>query len=175
MTTPAAKEKLHFGTAPSSVGTVLVASSDKGICAIFLDTDTDALVAELRREFPAAAVLPGDREYDAIVSDVVGLVEAPASDCKLRLDTRGGDFEQFVWAAIRATPPGTTVSYADIARLIGSTRGAEPSIARVCSSNRLAVAVPCHRVVGEDGSSLGYRWGDERRRMLLGREAGGRR
>src|SRR5690348_16174503 len=102
MTTPAGKEKLHFGTATSSVGTVLVASSDKGICAIFLGTDTDALVAELRREFPAAAVLRGDREYDAIVSDVVDLVEAPASDCKLRLDTRGGDFEQFVWAAIRA-------------------------------------------------------------------------
>ena len=163
------RETLHFAVAQCALGAVLVASSAKGVAAILLGDDADALVRDVQDRFPQAELVGGDAGYEAVVAKVVGLVEDPAQGLNLPLDIRGTAFQQRVWQALRAIPPGTTVSYADVAQQIGSP-GAVRAVAGACAANRIAVAIPCHRVVRNDGALSGYRWGVERKHALITRE-----
>lgn len=162
--------EIRFAVGECSLGSILVARSGKGVCAILLGEDPDALARELQDRFPRAQLIGDDPAFDALVAQVVGLVEQPRAGTDLPLDVRGTAFQQRVWQALREIPPGETVSYAEIARRIGAPRAIR-AIAGACAANTLAVAIPCHRVVRNDGALSGYRWGVERKRALLDREA----
>jgi AraC family transcriptional regulator of adaptative response/methylated-DNA-[protein]-cysteine methyltransferase len=149
-----------------------VAASERGVCAILFGDDPDALARDLQDRFPRASLIGADREFEQLVAKVVGFVEAPALGLDLPLDVRGTAFQQRVWQALRKIPAGSTVSYADIAKRIGSPSSVR-AVARACAANPLAVAIPCHRVLRTDGALSGYRWGVERKRALLEREANG--
>lgn len=165
-------ETLRFATASCSLGAVLVASSARGIAAILIGDDPQVLGDDLRRRFPEADLVAGDADYDRLVAQVVGFVEAPGIGLGLPLDVRGTAFQQRVWEVLRAIPPGATASYAEVAARIGVPAGVR-AVAGACAANALAVAIPCHRVVRSDGALSGYRWGVERKRALLLREADG--
>ncbi len=160
---------IRFAVGECSLGSILVAATDKGVCAISLGDDPDALVRDLQDRFPSAQLSAGDEGFDQLVAAVVGFVEAPGLGTDLPLDVRGTAFQQRVWQALRDIPAGSTASYADIARRIGAPRAVR-AVAQACASNPLAVAIPCHRVVRRDGELSGYRWGVERKRALLDRE-----
>ena len=151
-----------------------MAATDKGVCSILLgDEDhADALVQDLQDRFPKARLVGGDAKFEDWVARIVGLVEAPALGLDLPLDVRGTAFQQRVWQALRDIPFGTTASYSDIAKRIGAPKAVR-AVAQACAANPLAVAIPCHRVVRSDGGLSGYRWGVERKRALLDREANG--
>ena len=161
---------IRFAIGECSLGSILVAQSDRGICAIALGDDPDGLARDLQDRFPKAELIGGDAVFEALVAKVVGFVEAPAIGLDLPLDIRGTAFQQRVWQALRALPAGTTVSYAELAEQIGQPNSAR-AVARACGTNAIAVAIPCHRVVRKDGGLAGYRWGAERKRALLAREA----
>ena len=163
-------QDVHFAIGECSLGAILVAQSDLGVCAIFLGDDPDTLARDLQDGFPEANLIGGDAEFEAVVSTVVGFVEAPRLGLDLPLDVRGTAFQQRVWEAMRNIPIGKTMSYADIAEQIGSPRSTR-AVARACGANNLAVAIPCHRVVRRDGTMSDYRWGVERKQSLLEREA----
>jgi len=163
-------ETILFAVGECSLGSILVAATEQGVCAISLGDGPEELVEELQDRFPRAELIGGDREFDELVATVVGFVEAPAAGLGLPLHVRGTAFQHRVWRAITEIPAGSTVSYADIAERIGAPHGAR-AVARACAANRLAVAVPCHRVVRRTGDLSGYRWGVERKRRLLEREA----
>lgn len=165
-----AHEKIRFAVGESSLGTILVASSQKGVASILLGDDPDALVRDLQDRFPRARLIGGDRDYEALVARVVGFVEAPSLGLDLPLDVRGTAFQQRVWQALQDIPVGQTVSYAEIAERIGTPK-ATRAIAVACAANKLAIAIPCHRVIRKDGALSGYAWGAERKRALLDREA----
>ncbi|MCJ2076271.1 bifunctional DNA-binding transcriptional regulator/O6-methylguanine-DNA methyltransferase Ada [Methylobacterium sp. E-016] len=162
-------ETIRFAVGPCSLGAILVAATARGVCAILLGDDPDALLRDLEDRFPNAALAGGDAAFEALVAQVVGLVEAPGRPVDLPLDIGGTAFQQRVWDALRRIPAGTTASYAEIARSLG-TPAAVRAVARACGANALAVAIPCHRVVRTDGALSGYRWGIERKRALLKRE-----
>jgi AraC family transcriptional regulator of adaptative response/methylated-DNA-[protein]-cysteine methyltransferase len=162
--------EIRFAVGECSLGSILVAQSNRGICAILLGDDPDELVRDLQDRFPRANLIGGDAEFERIVSKVVGFVEAPALGLDLPLDIRGTAFQQRVWQALREIPAGSTASYADIANRIGSPNSVR-AVAQTCAENALAVAIPCHRVVRNDGALSGYRWGVDRKRALLKREA----
>jgi AraC family transcriptional regulator of adaptative response/methylated-DNA-[protein]-cysteine methyltransferase len=164
-------EVLRFAVGQADLGAVLVASSEKGVAAILLGDDPQALVQQLQDRFPRAHLIGGDDAYDRLVAQVVGFVQAPGMGLDLPLDIRGTAFQQRVWAALMAIPPGETRSYAEIAQAIGSV-SAVRAVAGACAANALAVAIPCHRVVRSDGALSGYAWGVERKAALLGREGG---
>jgi AraC family transcriptional regulator of adaptative response/methylated-DNA-[protein]-cysteine methyltransferase len=161
---------IRFAVGECSLGSLLVAATDKGVCAIMLGDDPDALVRDLQDRFPQAQLIGGDDNFEQLVAKVVGFVEAPALGLDLPLDVQGTAFQQRVWQALRAIPPGTTASYTEIAARIGAPRAVR-AVAQACASNAMAVAIPCHRVVRQDGALAGYRWGIERKRALLEREA----
>jgi AraC family transcriptional regulator, regulatory protein of adaptative response / methylated-DNA-[protein]-cysteine methyltransferase len=161
---------IRFAVGEASLGAVLVAATDKGVCAIMLGDDPDALVRDLQDRFPRAELKGGDAEFERMVAEVVGLVEAPGQRLDLPLDIRGTAFQQRVWAALQAIPPGKTATYAEIARAIGQPTAVR-AVAQACGANPLAIAIPCHRVVRSDGDISGYRWGVERKRKLIDREA----
>jgi AraC family transcriptional regulator of adaptative response/methylated-DNA-[protein]-cysteine methyltransferase len=161
---------IRFALGECSLGSILVAASPIGVCAILLGDDPEALARELEDRFPRAELAGGDPEFEAWVGQVVGLVESPRIGLDLPLDIRGTAFQQRVWRALREIPVGTTASYADIAARIGARKAAR-AVARACAANELAVAIPCHRVVRHDGRLSGYRWGVERKRALVEREA----
>jgi len=161
---------IKFAIGQCSLGGILVAATDKGVCAILLGDDAQQLVRELQDRFKNANLIGGDRGFEALVAKVVGLVEQPALGCDLPLDVRGTAFQQRVWQALRGIPAGETASYGEIARRIGAPR-ASRAVARACAANNLAVAIPCHRVVRNDGDLSGYRWGVARKGALLKREA----
>ena len=163
-------ETIRFAVGDCSLGAILVAATGKGVCAILLGDDPDALVHELEDCFPSADLAGGDPEFEATVARVVGFVEAPALGLDLPLDVRGTAFQHRVWQMLRDVPAGTTASYREVAERIGAPKAAR-AVARACASNPLAVAIPCHRVVRSDGGLSGYRWGVERKRALLDREA----
>lgn len=163
-------ETLRFAIAQSSLGAILVASSDTGVAAILLGDDPDALARDLQDRFPRARLVGGDAAYEALVATVVGFVEAPGTGLTLPLDIRGTAFQQRVWQALRAIPAGRTASYTEIAARIGAPNAVR-AVAGACAANALAVAIPCHRVVRNDGGLSGYRWGVARKRALLDREA----
>ena len=162
--------RIRFAVGEASLGAVLVAATDKGVCAILLGDDPEALVRELQDRFPRAELEGGDPAFERMVAQVVGLVEAPGQRLDLPLDIRGTAFQQRVWAALSAIPAGQTATYAEIARAIGQPKAVR-AVAQACGANPLAVAIPCHRVVRSDGDLSGYRWGVERKRKLIDREA----
>lgn len=165
-----ADTELRFAVGQCSLGAILVARSDVGVCAILLGDDPDLLTRDLQDRFPRARLLGGDAEFEQWVARIVGFVEAPALGLDLPLDVRGTAFQQRVWQALQAIPPGETASYSEIARRIGAPKSTR-AVAQACGANALAVAIPCHRVVRNDGGLSGYRWGVERKRTLLVREA----
>ena len=162
--------EIRFAVGECSLGSILVAATRVGVCAILLGDDPDELAHDLERRFPRAVLVGADGDFEKLVGTVIALVEEPRLGTKLPLDIRGTVFQQRVWRALREVPAGTTASYSAIARAIGAPRSGR-AVARACAANPLAVAIPCHRVVRTDGSLSGYRWGVERKRALLAREA----
>lgn len=159
-----------FVTGECSLGAILVAGSEDGVSAILLGDDPGQLVRDIRQRFPGAALVRGDAELEQLLAKVVRFVEAPDQGLELPLDVRGTRFQERVWRALRAIPPGETASYTEIANRIGAPTSVR-AVAQACGANTLAVAIPCHRVVRHDGALSGYRWGIERKRALLEREA----
>jgi AraC family transcriptional regulator of adaptative response/methylated-DNA-[protein]-cysteine methyltransferase len=162
-------EAIRFAIGQCALGAILVAATGQGICAILLGDDPDALARDLQDRFPRAQLEGADAAFDRTVATVVGFVEAPHIGLALPLDVRGTAFQQRVWEALRAIPAGVTVSYAELAARVGVPSGAR-AVAGACAANPVAVAIPCHRVVRNDGALSGYRWGVERKRILLNRE-----
>lgn len=162
--------EIRFAIGECSLGTILVARSEKGVCAILLGDDSDALARNLQDRFPRARLIGGDAEFRDLVAKVVGLMEAPGLGLDLPLDLRGTAFQRRVWRALREIPAGKTASYADVADRIGAPKAAR-AVAQACAANAIAVAIPCHRVVRNDGTLSGYRWGVERKSALLQRES----
>ena len=161
---------IRFAVGECSLGSILVAATDKGVCAILIGSKPERLVRDLQDRFPRATLLGGDKAFEAVVARVVGFVESPARGLDLPLDMRGTAFQQRVWQALRKIPVGATASYTQIAARIGSPTAVR-AVARACASNAIAVAIPCHRVIRVDGGLSGYRWGVARKRALLEREA----
>ena len=162
--------QIRFAIGQCSLGAILVAHSGRGVCAILIGDDPQALVQDLQDRFAQAQLIGGDAEFEQLVAQVVGFVEAPQLGLDLPLDVRGTAFQQRVWQALREIPAGRTASYGEIAKRIGAP-GSVRAVAQACGANALAVAIPCHRVVRNDGALSGYRWGVERKRALLEREA----
>ncbi|MFN3436089.1 MAG: bifunctional DNA-binding transcriptional regulator/O6-methylguanine-DNA methyltransferase Ada [Acidovorax sp.] len=165
-----AAQDIRFAIGQCSLGAILVAQSDRGICAILLGDDADTLVRDLQDRFAQANLIGGDAAFETSVAQVVAFVEAPGLGLNLPLDVRGTAFQQRVWQALQAIPAGQTVSYAEVARRMGAPTAVR-AVAQACAANALAVAIPCHRVVKSDGALSGYRWGVERKRALLMRES----
>jgi AraC family transcriptional regulator of adaptative response/methylated-DNA-[protein]-cysteine methyltransferase len=162
--------EIRFAVGQCALGALLVAASDTGICEIALHEDPEQLVRNLQDRFKAARLIGADREFEQWMAAVVGFVENPSVGLHLPLDVRGTAFQRRVWEALREIPVGTTATYTDIAERIGSPRSVR-AVARACATNNIALAIPCHRVVRTDGSLAGYRWGIERKRELIEREA----
>jgi AraC family transcriptional regulator of adaptative response/methylated-DNA-[protein]-cysteine methyltransferase len=162
--------EIRFAVGECALGSILVARSERGVCAILLGDDPEVLARELQDQFPKANLIGADRGFEQVVAKVIGFVESPRIGLGLPLDVRGTAFQQRVWEALRKIPFGTTTSYSEIAKRIGAP-AAVRAVAHAFASNRLAVAIPCHRVVRNDGGMSGYRWGVERKRALLEREA----
>lgn len=161
--------QIMFAVGECSLGSILVASSAKGICAILFGDDPDRLVIDLQDQFPKAHLLGGDASFEKTVAQVVGFVEQPNIGIDLPLDMRGTAFQRLVWNALRELRPGETISYSELAARIGMPKAAR-AVANACGSNPLAVAIPCHRVIRKNGDASGYRWGAERKAELLLRE-----
>jgi AraC family transcriptional regulator of adaptative response/methylated-DNA-[protein]-cysteine methyltransferase len=159
---------IRFAIGQCSLGAILVAQSDKGICAITLGDEPDGLVRDLQDRFPKANLIGADADFERTVAQVIALVDQ-GHGLDLPLDIRGTAFQQRVWQALRAIPAGETRSYAEVAEMIGSP-AAVRAVAGACAANSLAIAIPCHRVVRTDGALSGYRWGVERKRALLLKE-----
>jgi AraC family transcriptional regulator, regulatory protein of adaptative response / methylated-DNA-[protein]-cysteine methyltransferase len=165
----AAGEQIRFAIGDCSLGKILVAATTRGVCAILLGDDPTVLLRDLQQRFSKAQLIAGGAEFADSVARVTALVEQPGRDLDLPLDVRGTAFQHRVWQSLRAIPPGSTVSYAEIARRIGQPQCVR-AVGQAIAANPLAVAIPCHRVVGSDGSLTGYRWGQTRKRTLLRRE-----
>ena len=165
-----AGEQIRYSVRSCSFGSLLLAATDKGICSLQLGDDAATLTAALCREFPGAKVAAADTEFEAWVEAALELVnQGRQSAAELPLDIRGTAFQQRVWAALQTIPRGSTATYREIAEQIGSPSAAR-AVARACASNRIAIVIPCHRVVPTAGGSGGYRWGAERKAALLARE-----
>ena len=160
---------IHFAVGQCSLGSILVASTPKGVCAILLGDDAEVLVRDLQNRFPNATLLGADPDYEATVAAVVGFVDAPRLGLDLPLDLQGTAFQERVWQALRAIPAGETASYTEIAGRIGAPKAVR-AVAQACAANPIAVAVPCHRILRHDGAVSGYRWGVDRKRALLLKE-----
>lgn len=161
--------KIEFAIAETSLGALLVAQSEKGICSIMLNDEPEPLAEELQRIFPHAAMIGDDPAFAALVAKVVSLVENPSAMIDLPLDIRGTAFQLRVWDALRQIKPGSTLSYTQLAEKIGSPKAVR-AVAGACAANKLAIAIPCHRIIRTDGGLSGYRWGVERKQKLLDRE-----
>jgi AraC family transcriptional regulator, regulatory protein of adaptative response / methylated-DNA-[protein]-cysteine methyltransferase len=167
--TGGANEEINFALGQTTLGSILVASSKKGVVAILLGDDPDKFLRELQDRFPKAKLIGADKEYEKLVAHVVGFIEAPNQGLNLPLDIRGTAFQQRVWRVLQGIPAGKTVSYAEIAKKIGSPKLVR-AVAGACAANNIAVTIPCHRVVRTDGSLSGYAWGIDRKRQLIDRE-----
>lgn len=162
--------QIQFAVAQCSLGAILIAATDRGVCAILMGDDPEPLARELQNRFPNATLVAGDAEFEITVATVVSFVEAPGVGLQLPLDVRGTAFQQRVWAALRTIPAGVTLSYTELARRLGAPKSAR-AVASACAANAIAVAIPCHRIVRGDGGLSGYRWGIDRKAELLRREA----
>jgi AraC family transcriptional regulator of adaptative response/methylated-DNA-[protein]-cysteine methyltransferase len=167
-----ANTAIHFAIGECSLGSILVAKSERGVCAVLIGDDPLQLMRDLQDQFPKANLIGGESGYENLVAKVVGLIEKPGVGLDLPLDIRGTAFQQRVWTALQQIPVGSRASYTDIAKLIGMPKAVR-AVAQACGANSLAVAIPCHRVVRNDGALSGYRWGVERKQALLDREAEG--
>ena len=161
---------IRHATGNSSLGAMLVAATDQGICAILLGDDPQALLRDLQQRFPRAQLSAGDRAFGRWVAQVVALVDAPAIGLALPLDIRGTAFQQRVWQALRDIPCGGTTHYSELAARLGLAKNSARAVAQAIAANPLAVAIPCHRVIRRDGTLAGYRWGIARKQALLDRE-----
>ena len=161
--------EIQFAIGKSTLGSVLVGQTVRGVCFIAMDDDPAELERELARRFPKAQLIRGTAKFERTISAVVRAIEAPAKEWKLPLDVQGTVFQQRVWQVLREILPGTTKTYAEIAKMLGMPKAVR-AVARACASNALAVVIPCHRVIRSDGALAGYRWGVERKRALLDRE-----
>jgi AraC family transcriptional regulator of adaptative response/methylated-DNA-[protein]-cysteine methyltransferase len=161
--------EIRFAIGECSLGSILVAQSEHGICAILLGDDPEALARELQDRFPRASLIGGDDRFEQRVAKVVDFIEAPEIGLDLPLDVRGTAFQQRVWQVLCEIPAGEILSYTEIARRIGAPASVR-AVAQACAANALAVAIPCHRVVRNDGRLAGYRWGVERKCALLEKE-----
>jgi AraC family transcriptional regulator of adaptative response/methylated-DNA-[protein]-cysteine methyltransferase len=166
-----ARAEIRFAVGECSLGSILVAASSRGVCAIFLGDDPAKLARDLEDRFPQAELVGGDADFERMVARVVGFIEAPRVGFDLPLDVRGTAFQERVWRALRKIPAGETATYRDIAKRVGFPKAVR-AVAQACAANALAVAIPCHRVVRADGGVSGYRWGVERKRDLIRREKG---
>jgi AraC family transcriptional regulator of adaptative response/methylated-DNA-[protein]-cysteine methyltransferase len=166
-----ANEEIRFVVGESSLGSILVASSVKGVVSILISEDPVRLLADVQSRFPRAHFVPGGQGDQTLLLRVVDFVEEPTPDLDVPLDIRGSAFQRRVWQAVRDIPMGQTATYTEVADRIGAPRAAR-AVGNACSTNSLAIAVPCHRVLRRNGSvSGGDFWGEERRRVLLNREA----
>ncbi|MBE0583112.1 MAG: methylated-DNA--[protein]-cysteine S-methyltransferase, partial [Desulfofustis sp.] len=161
---------IRFACAPCFLGWMAVATTDHGICAIELGDDRQAVSAQLRHHFPKAELEEAGPEFSTVVAEVIALLETPPRTVDLPLDIQGTAFQQQVWQVLRQIPPGSTLSYGEVARRLGRPRAVR-AVAGACAANKLAVVVPCHRVIGSDGALSGFRWGIKRKRTLLQRES----
>jgi len=161
---------IHFASAPCALGMLLLAQSSLGICAVFFGDDDSALQKQLEQAFPDAKLQRAQQALSAALAEVENLLENPQRVCPLALDSAGSYFQQQVWRALREIAPGTTKSYQEIAQHIGNPKAVR-AVAAACARNRLAILIPCHRVIRGDGKLAGYRWGIERKRKLLAHEA----
>ncbi|MBC3948842.1 bifunctional DNA-binding transcriptional regulator/O6-methylguanine-DNA methyltransferase Ada [Pseudomonas folii] len=161
--------EIRFAIGECSLGSILVAQSQRGVCAILLGDDPEVLVRDFQDQFRHATLVGADDDFEQMIARVVGFIESPNLGLDLPLDMRGTAFQQRVWLALKDIPPGSTASYAQIAQRIGAPKSFR-AVAMACGANRLAVAIPCHRVVRSDGGLSGYRWGVERKQQLLDRE-----
>jgi AraC family transcriptional regulator, regulatory protein of adaptative response / methylated-DNA-[protein]-cysteine methyltransferase len=161
--------EIRFAIGESSLGSILVGATERGVCAIYLGDDPELLIETFQDRFHAAELVGDDPAFGRLVAQVVAMVEDPAHPGDLPLDIRGTAFQERVWRALRQIPAGTTVTYTELAAAIGAPTAVR-AVAGACAANHLAVAIPCHRVVRTDGSLSGYRWGVERKRALLDRE-----
>jgi AraC family transcriptional regulator of adaptative response/methylated-DNA-[protein]-cysteine methyltransferase len=166
-----AGQAIRYAIGTCSLGPVLVAASEKGVCAILFGDEPESLGKELQVMFPRARLIGGDKAFEELTAKVLAFVEDPAKGLDLPLDVRGTAFQHRVWEALRRIPVGSTASYAEIAEKIGAPQAVR-AVARACATNRIAVAIPCHRVVRSDGGLSGYRGGVERKRALLAKESG---
>ncbi|MGR8935809.1 MAG: bifunctional DNA-binding transcriptional regulator/O6-methylguanine-DNA methyltransferase Ada [Gammaproteobacteria bacterium] len=166
-----ADTEIRFAVGLCSLGSILVAMSPCGVCAISLGDDPDVLIRDLQNRFPKAQLIGGDQDFEQLVAQVIGFVEAPAKGLALPLDIRGTAFQQRVWRALREIPFGSRVSYSELAQRIGAPKAVR-AVAGACAANTLAVAIPCHRAVRTNGDLSGYRWGIARKAELLRRESG---
>ena len=160
---------IRFAIGACSLGAVLVAESEKGVCAVLLGDDADLLLKDLQDRFPKSQLVGGDKKFEKRAGRIVAYVEAPGKKLDLPLDIRGTAFQHRVWQALRDIPAGSTASYTDVAKMIGRPKSVR-AVAGACAANSIAVVIPCHRVVRNDGALSGYRWGIERKRELLKRE-----
>ena len=165
-----ASTTITFALGDCSLGSILVAATPVGVCAVLLGHNPETLLRDLEDRFPKAELKGGDRAFDKLAARVIAYVEQPDQSIDLPLDVRGTVFQHKVWRALCGIPAGTTVSYAELAKRIGAPN-AMRAVAGACAANPVAVVVPCHRVVRGDGALSGYRWGVERKRALLDREA----
>ena len=163
-------EAIVFATRESTLGIVLAARSAAGICAILIGSEIAELTADLATQFPQSPLVRNDRKLDDDLAKILRFIETPASGLDLDLDIHGTPFQRRVWDALCAIPTGRTVSYAALARRIGAPRAVR-AVANACAANAIALAIPCHRVVRSNGTVSGYRWGVERERALIAREA----
>lgn len=166
-----ANAAIRFAVGECFLGSFLVASTNKGVCAILLGDDPEALLRELQDRFPRAQLIGGDGDFEKLVAKVLSFIEEPSKGLDLPLDIRGTAFQQRVWQALREIPSGATVSYSDIAERLGSPNSVR-AVAGACAANAIAIAIPCHRVVRKCGDLSGYYWGIARKRALLQRESG---
>jgi AraC family transcriptional regulator, regulatory protein of adaptative response / methylated-DNA-[protein]-cysteine methyltransferase len=167
-----AGQAIRYAIGACSLGSVLVAASEKGVCAILFGDEPESLGKELQVMFPRARIIGGDKAFEELTGKVLAFVEDPAKGLDLPLDVRGTAFQHRVWEALRRIPVGSTASYSEIAKKIGAPQAVR-AVARACATNRIAVAIPCHRVVRSDGGLSGYRGGVKRKRALLAKEAKG--
>ncbi len=164
-----AGEVIRFALGECSLGSILVAATAQGICAIQFGYAPEPLIEALRGRFPKAELKGGDADFERVVAHVIGLVEEPKRAFDLPLHVRGTAFQQRVWEVLRSIPPGETMTYAEVAAKAGCA-SAVRAVASACAANKIAVAIPCHRVVRTGGALSGYRWGVERKAALLKRE-----
>jgi methylated-DNA-[protein]-cysteine S-methyltransferase/AraC family transcriptional regulator of adaptative response/methylated-DNA-[protein]-cysteine methyltransferase len=163
-------EEIAFTTGESTLGTVLVARSGRGVCAILIGSGAADLTADLATQFPKGTLVQDDKNLGGDLEKILRFIAMPAQGLALELDIRGTPFQRRVWDALCAIPTGRTVTYAALARRIGEP-GSVRAVANACAANALALAIPCHRVIRSDGTPSGYRWGVERKRVLIAREA----
>lgn len=160
---------IRYGLGTCPLGTVLIAQSDKGICAVLLGDDSQLLLEDLQQRLPKATLIAGDHSFQKVIDEVTRVIQQPHLRLALPLDIRGTLFQQQVWQALEHIPPGETRSYSAIAKAIGAPKAVR-AVAGACAANAIAVIIPCHRVVRNDGNLSGYRWGLERKQKLLNQE-----